>query len=294
MRAGRGGGCAAPVRGRCPRAVQCAFDVGFRSRRRGMGMRRRAAGRDGGGGRNARLRLQRGGHSRARASFPGRLRAVAARRALRAQGQLQPRGGRGRPDRRRPRGRQLGGRDRGGPAGRLRPRGHRLHGRGQDAGGDRPGGRAGRQGDQRRIGGRAGADIVGGAAARHDGPRRPPRQPGHRRRQPSPHLDRTEPAQVRGRDRRRSGDRARCLGPRGAALHRAPHPRRLPDARAGAAAAGGGLGGRPGAGAGRRRREAGAPRPWRRSGHRLRRGGRGRRRSTPTRRPSSRRRGRRD
>ena len=105
------------------------------------------------------------------------------------------------------------------------------------------------QGDQRRIGGRAGADIVRGTAARDDGPRRPPRQSGHRRRQPSPHLDRPEPAQVRGRDRRCAGDRTRCLGPRGTALHRAPHPRGLPDARAGPVAAGGGGGGRPRAGA---------------------------------------------
>ena len=237
-----------------------------------MALRRRAAGGGRRGGRDAGLRLQRAGDTRAGAPVPGRVRRLAARRPLRAEGQLQPRGGRGRPFGRRTGGRQLRRRDRGGPARRVRPRGRRLHGRGKDPGRDRPGGGAGGQGDQRGIGRRAGAHRGRRPAAGGHRAGRPPRQPRRRRRQPPPRLHRPQPAQVRGRDRRRAGDRPRRRPPRRAPLRRAPRPRRLADARARAAAAGGGGGGRPGARAGRRRRGAAASRPRRRTGHRLRRG----------------------
>ena len=237
-----------------------------------MGVRRGVAGRDCGRGRNAGLRLQRGHDTRAGASFPDRVRCLSACRPLRAEGQFQPRGGRDRPFGRRARGRQLGRRDRGGPASRVRSPGHRLHRGGEDPGRDRPGGGAGGEGHQCGIGGRAGTDLVRGAATRHHRERRPPREPGHRRRQPSPHLHRSESAQVRGRDPRCAGDCLRRRPHRRASLRGAPYPRRFPDARAGAAAAGGGRRGHPGARAGGRRPDAGAPRSRRRAGHRLRRG----------------------
>ena len=123
-------------------------------------------------------------------------------------------------------------------AGRLRARRHRLHRRRQVAGRARMRRAARPEGDQRRVGRRARAHR--GDRARGSGcvgARRDPRQPRHRREEPSAHLDGPEDQQVR-RAARRCARAARVDRPRRpvAQARRRPRARRLADHDARAAA----------------------------------------------------------
>ena len=103
---------------------------------------------------------------------------------------------------------------------------------GKTDGGAGAGDRPRRQDDQRRVGRRARADRRAGARAADARARRPARQPGHRRPEPSAHLDRTQDQQVRHRRWTPSRDicraRVRARRPRD---RRPAHPRRIADHR---------------------------------------------------------------
>ena len=190
-----------------------------------------AADRDRRRRRDALLRLRR----RRRFARPTRARRRArrlpARDPLRAEGQLvarhrAPAQGAGRQRRR-----QLDGRGRHRAALRVSPGQIMFTGVGKSADELVARHRARAQDDQRRVAGRARSARSAGAGPADHGPGRVARQSGHRRAQPSAHLDRAQDQQVRRADRRaRPRSSARFAGGRARARGRA-QPHRLADHR---------------------------------------------------------------